>query len=97
MNERGYWMKDKLNDKTKGTNRKKGSKKMDELEISPQDYIIEVLAGLRDHDPIKYQAAKDLLPYYLPKLQSVEAKNVNVNMTHEEALQQLMDEDDDED
>lgn len=56
---------------------------------SPWAYIVNVLNGKEKYDANKYQAAKDLLPYCLPRLQSIEAENRNIEMSHEQALAEL--------
>lgn len=80
----------------KAKNREDFRKEMEKRGTTPQGYLLDVLTGKEEYDENKYQAAKDLLPYVMPKLQSIEAENVNINMSHEEALKQLQDAEGDE-
>jgi len=75
--------------------RKQFSAKLnDESVLKPSDYLLGVLNGEEEFDQHKYMVAKDMIGYELPRLQSVEAENRNVDMTFEEALKDLQDDED---
>lgn len=54
--------------------------------LKPQDYLQNLLNGKVKYNRHKFEAAKALLPYTLPKLNSVDIvqKTLNVTTTHEE-------------
>ncbi len=62
--------------------------------ISPEVFVLQVAQGKRilksAKDERAYQAALALLPYRLPRLNSIDAVNKNVDMTHEDFIKQQM-------
>jgi hypothetical protein len=65
---------------------------------TPEGLIIKVMRGdtklgNRKITALMVQAARDLLPYRLPKLNAIDAQVKNVELTHEQWLAQLEDED----
>lgn len=66
---------------------------------TPEELVVRVMHGEGDNKITDRQleAAKLLLPYRLPKLQNVEAHVATEEMSHEEWVARIDDEDDDED
>lgn len=82
------------------TRKKENSKKFDELMAdgtTPEAFIAEVMQGKRSLQGARqreqFEAAKVLLPYRLPRLNAVDAVNRNVDLTQEEFINSLMEED----
>jgi len=66
---------------------------------SPEEIVLTVMRGGKKADAItdqQYSAAKDLLRYRLPALQSVEAVVARTEMTHEEWIELVAKDVDDE-
>jgi len=60
---------------------------------SPVDFLLDVVSGKRKKPKShEMEAAKALLPYTLPRLAQVEATNVNVDVSHEDWLALMDDE-----
>lgn len=74
-------------------------------EIAPESLILAVMRGQATYlnsagEKVEitdrmYQAAKDLIPYRLPRLNSIDATTKNVGMTHEEWIREMEGEGDD--
>lgn len=59
---------------------------------SPEEIVLIVMTGGKDAEKVtdrQYQAAKDLLRYRLPALQSVEATVARTELTHEQWIDQM--------
>ena len=65
---------------------------------SPEEVVVRVMHGVGNNEITDRQleAAKVLLPYRLPKLQTVEAHVATEDMSHEEWINSLEGEDDEE-
>jgi len=67
---------------------------LDDSDVTPHGYILGILRETEKFDQHRYDAAKTLLPYVVPKLASIQANITHdYQITHEEALQMLIDED----
>ncbi len=71
---------------------------MDDADVTPEKILVAVLAGQQEikinGKKVKIsdqmvQAAKDLVPYRLPRLNSIDADVRNVTETHEQWLKRL--------
>lgn len=64
--------------------------------IAPEVFILEVAQGAREIKTKKHremlEAAKLLLPYRLPRLNNIDAVNKNVDLSHEDFIKGLLDE-----
>ena len=63
---------------------------------SPEEVVVRVMHGLEGENMItdrQFEAAKLLLPYRLPKLANVEAHVATTEMSHEDWIASLEDED----
>lgn len=83
----------------RGPGRKQAAKKFEEMiadGMTPEAFILEVAQGKREIKTKKhremYEAAKLLLPYRMPKLNNIDAVNKNVDMSHEEFIKTLTEE-----
>lgn len=60
---------------------------------TPEAFIAEVMQGKRRlqgaRQKEQYDAAKTLLPYRLPRLNAIDAVNRNVDMSHEDFIKGL--------
>jgi hypothetical protein len=63
--------------------------------ILPLDYMLKVMRNSKARADRRDWAAKEAAPYLHPKIASIEHSG-NVQLTHEQALQQLAEEDGDE-
>lgn len=53
--------------------------------LTPEGLILDVMRDEKaKYTERQYQAAKDLLPYRLPRLNSIDAVSANVNVTQDE-------------
>lgn len=83
----------------RGPGRKQLQKKFEELigdGLTPEALILEVAQGTRkiktkQHQQ-QYAAALALLPYRLPRLNNIDAVNRNVDMSHEDFIKSLSEE-----
>jgi hypothetical protein len=67
---------------------------------TPESYVLKVMRGkvkLTRNSRDRYAAALALLPYRLPRLNSIDAQTRNVGMTHEQWIKSIEDEDGHED
>jgi len=63
---------------------------------SPEELVVRVMHGLEGNNKItdrQFEAAKLLLPYRLPKLANVEAHVATTEMSHEDWIASLDDDD----
>lgn len=81
----------------KGAGRKKGSRNKRTLQqekairdsgLTPLEYLTKLYRNPRKSESVRIDAAKAAAPYVHAKLSSVEM-TANVNMTHEQALDEL--------
>lgn len=66
---------------------------------SPEEIVVKVMHGVEGGNRItdrQFEAAKLLLPYRLPKLATVEAHVATTEMSHEDWIATLDEEDEDE-
>lgn len=59
---------------------------------TPEAYVLKVMRGkvkMTKNTRARYDAALALLPYRLPRLNSIDATNRNVGMTHEQWIASL--------
>lgn len=79
--------------------KKDNAKKFEELMadgVTPEAFILQVAQGKRNitgkRQREQYEAAKLLLPYRLPRLNSIDAINKNVDMTQDDFIKKLSEE-----
>lgn len=61
-------------------------------QATPEGYVLDVMRGKRAvnrKNKHRYEAAIALLPYRLPRLNSIDATTKNVSLTHEEWIAQM--------
>lgn len=65
--------------------------------VAPENYVLDVMRGKRKvvskQQQVQYNAALALLPYRLPRLNNIDATQKNVDMSHEEFIKAMADED----
>lgn len=83
----------------RGPGKKQAQKKFEQLVgdgLAPEVMLLEVAQGKRKiktkDQREQYEAAKLLLPYRLPRLNNIDAVNKNVDMSHEDFIKNLNDE-----
>lgn len=60
--------------------------------VTPEAFILKVMRGtvkITRNNKDRYNAALALLPYRLPRLNSVDATTRNVGLTHDEWIKQM--------
>lgn len=60
--------------------------------LTPEQYVLEVMRGRRKLNKAnrhRYDAAVALLPYRLPRLNSIDATTRNVALSHDEWIKQM--------
>ena len=65
--------------------------------VAPENFVLDVMRGKRKviskQQQVQYNAALALLPYRLPRLNNIDATQKNVDMSHEEFIKAMADED----
>lgn len=65
--------------------------------VAPENFVLDVMRGKRKviskQQQVQYNAALALLPYRLPRLNNIDATQKNVDMSHEDFIKAMADED----
>jgi hypothetical protein len=70
--------------------------RLGEVAKKPHDVLLDEMNDSKTDKATRREIAKHLLPFYLPKMASIEAQ-VDFTLSHEEALDMLDDEEDGDD